>query len=143
MHQVLFKFQRILNDRNYVEVNSSASDILLDILLQIGIPVNPEEADLTMYCTDCEEFQIQTTHELFSCKQQRVEFSDCWLKILRCTISSEALKKVLLNMHRKVIPYLTQPTLLIDFLTDAYNSGGVTSLLSLNGLFTLIQEHNL
>ena len=31
----------------------------------------------------------------------------------------------------------------MDFLTDSYDAGGVISILSLHGLFTLIQKHNL
>jgi len=38
---------------------------------------------------------------------------------------------------------MTNPVRLIDFLTDAYNEGGAISLLALNGLFTLMNEHNL
>jgi U3 small nucleolar RNA-associated protein 19 len=38
---------------------------------------------------------------------------------------------------------MAEPKLLMDFLTDSYNVGGAVSLLALNGLFTLITEHNL
>ncbi|XP_069352838.1 nucleolar complex protein 4 homolog isoform X6 [Eulemur rufifrons] len=38
---------------------------------------------------------------------------------------------------------LAQPTLLIDFLSSAYDLGGAISLLALNGLFVLIHKHNL
>ncbi|KAI9922313.1 hypothetical protein PsorP6_001512 [Peronosclerospora sorghi] len=40
------------------------------------------------------------------------------------------------------MPHLVNPLLLADFLTDSYNIGGVTSLLALNSLFTLIQDYN-
>jgi U3 small nucleolar RNA-associated protein 19 len=46
-------------------------------------------------------------------------------------------------MHQHIIPYMHQPIMLMDFLTDSYNSGGVVSILALEGLFTLMQEHNL
>jgi U3 small nucleolar RNA-associated protein 19 len=38
---------------------------------------------------------------------------------------------------------MTRPELLIDYLTDAYNAGGIISLLALSSLFTLIRKHNL
>lgn len=40
-------------------------------------------------------------------------------------------------------PWFNRPELLMDFLTDSYNVGGATSLLSLSGLFYLIREKNL
>ncbi|GCB83120.1 hypothetical protein scyTo_0023818 [Scyliorhinus torazame] len=38
---------------------------------------------------------------------------------------------------------MSKPTLMIDFLTAAYEIGGAISLLALNGLFYLIHHHNL
>ncbi|XP_011385346.1 nucleolar complex protein 4 homolog, partial [Pteropus vampyrus] len=42
-----------------------------------------------------------------------------------------------------ILPHLAQPSLMIDFLTRAYDVGGAISLLALNGLFILIHKHNL
>uniref|UniRef100_A0A4W4G5S0 CCAAT-binding factor domain-containing protein n=1 Tax=Electrophorus electricus TaxID=8005 RepID=A0A4W4G5S0_ELEEL len=52
-------------------------------------------------------------------------------------------KKVLVILHDSILPYMNNPTLMIDFLTAAYDVGGAISLLALNGLFVLIHEHNL
>ncbi|NWI71833.1 NOC4L protein, partial [Todus mexicanus] len=52
-------------------------------------------------------------------------------------------KKVLVIMHDSILPYMNEPTLMIDFLTVAYGIGGAISLLALNGLFILIHQHNL
>ncbi|KAG1693968.1 Nucleolar complex protein 4 [Nymphon striatum] len=52
-------------------------------------------------------------------------------------------KKVLIMLHSKVLPHLEKPLLLTDFLISSYDIGGSTSLLALNGLFFLIQNHNL
>ena len=70
-------------------------------------------------------------------------FSSAWLALLRLPLSSEVHKKVLLNLHTDVLPHMTDPKLLMDFLTDSYNTGGVTSLLALNSLFVLIHQYNL
>ncbi|KAJ3101349.1 hypothetical protein HK100_004554, partial [Physocladia obscura] len=68
---------------------------------------------------------------------QRKAFTDCWLAFLKIrSLPQDVYKKVLLIMHKIIIPHMTQPTLLIDFLTDSYNAGGAISLLALNGLFT-------
>uniref|UniRef100_G3UIQ2 Nucleolar complex associated 4 homolog n=1 Tax=Loxodonta africana TaxID=9785 RepID=G3UIQ2_LOXAF len=52
-------------------------------------------------------------------------------------------KKVLVIMRDSILPHLAQPTLMMDFLTSAYDIGGAISLLALNGLFVLIHQHNL
>lgn len=76
-------------------------------------------------------------------KQHRKVFSTVWIAFLALPLTSEIHKKVLLNLHSDVLPHMTDPKLLMDFLTDSYNIGGVTSLLALNSLFVLIHKHNL
>ena len=76
-------------------------------------------------------------------KEHRKIFSSAWLGFLSIPLTSEIHKKVLLNLHTDVLPHMSNPKLLMDFLTDSYNTGGVTSLLALNSLFFLIQKHNL
>lgn len=81
-------------------------------------------------------------------------------------------KKILVILHESIMPQMGDPTLMIDFLTAAYDigewseleqrlffssnqnvnlfikhfcpfAGGAISLLALNGLFVLIHKHNL
>ncbi|KAJ3162665.1 Nucleolar complex protein 4 [Geranomyces michiganensis] len=78
-----------------------------------------------------------------SVKEHKRAFSDCWLALFRQPMSADMHKRVLLALHKKIIPHMVRPTLLIDFLTDSYDQGGAVSILALNGLFTLITEHNL
>ncbi|KAK9700369.1 Maturation and nuclear export of 40S ribosomal subunits interacting protein [Basidiobolus ranarum] len=80
---------------------------------------------------------------LLQLQAHRKMFSDCWIAFLRLPLTTDIYKKVLVMMHKKIIVHMPQPTLLMDFLTDSYNAGGAISLLALNGLFTLIHEHNL
>eukprot|EP00940_MAST-03C_sp_MAST-3C-sp2_P002939 g2939.t1 len=68
----------------------------------------------------------------------------CWLSLLRNPrLPREIFKRALLVLPKRVIPHMEHPALLCDFLTDAYNAGGVVSLLALEGLFVLIQRHSL
>uniref|UniRef100_A0A8C9AIC1 Nucleolar complex associated 4 homolog n=1 Tax=Prolemur simus TaxID=1328070 RepID=A0A8C9AIC1_PROSS len=67
-----------------------------------------------------------------------------------CTLTGRApqlplslYKKVLVITHDAILPHMAQPTLLIDFLSSAYDLGGAVSLLALNGLFVLMHKHNL
>ena len=76
-------------------------------------------------------------------KQYGKVYSEAWLAYLRVKLSPVLRKKILVDIDTKVIPFLSDPKELIDFLTDSYSAGGVTSLLALNGLYTLINQHNL
>lgn len=38
-------------------------------------------------------------------------------------MSADLHKRILLAMHKKIIPFLSKPTLLIDFLVDSYDQG--------------------
>ena len=50
---------------------------------------------------------------------------------------------VLIILHERVMPHLTKPLLLTDFLMESYDVGGSISLLALNGVFHLIHKYNL
>lgn len=70
-------------------------------------------------------------------------FQVVWITFLKFGFRKALHKKVLLNIHEKVMPYLAKPVLLTDFLLDTYNLGGSFSLLALNGIFFLVEKHNL
>ncbi|KAM9794192.1 nucleolar complex protein 4 homolog [Syngnathus typhle] len=70
-------------------------------------------------------------------------FERMWLGFLKHKLPSNMYKKVLVMLHDAILPHMSEPTMLIDFLTAAYNVGGAISLLALNGLFILVHKHNL
>ncbi|KAI8642135.1 CBF/Mak21 family-domain-containing protein [Parasitella parasitica] len=82
-------------------------------------------------------------HPLLQLSVHKRGFTDCWLRLMKLRLSEDMYKKILLILHKRILPHLSEPKLLMDFLTDSYNVGGAVSLLALNGLFTLITEHNL
>jgi len=82
-------------------------------------------------------------HPLLTVKGHNQVFGDAWLAFLKLPLTIPIYKRVLLIINKRIIPFMTNPVRLIDFLTDAYNEGGAVSLLALNGLFTLMNEHNL
>lgn len=75
--------------------------------------------------------------------KHRKHFSEAWLAFLRLPLPAALHKKVLLTLHSEVMAHLLEPRLLIDYLTDSYDAGGVTSLLALNGLFALMHQYHL
>lgn len=78
-------------------------------------------------------------------RRHHAEFTACWLAVLRLVPTSAAglHKRILGLLEEAVIPAMTRPQLLIDYLTDAYNAGGIISLLALSSLFVLMRTHNL
>uniref|UniRef100_A0A670JN29 CCAAT-binding factor domain-containing protein n=1 Tax=Podarcis muralis TaxID=64176 RepID=A0A670JN29_PODMU len=79
----------------------------------------------------------------FCLQEHRRAFERMWLVFLKYKLPGSLYKKVLVILHDSILPHMNEPTLMIDFLTVAYDVGGAISLLALNGLFVLILEHNL
>lgn len=69
--------------------------------------------------------------------------SEAWLGLLRLPLPSDLLKKVLVQLHSKVMPSLANPLLLSDFLSSCLDQGGLLGMLALNALFTLVTKHGL
>ncbi|KAF9163744.1 hypothetical protein DFQ26_002160 [Actinomortierella ambigua] len=82
-------------------------------------------------------------HPLLTLHNHQRIFSDCWIAVMKLPFTNIIYKKTLLIAHKRIIPHMPRPTVLMDFLTDSYNAGGAVSLLALKGLFVLITEHNL
>jgi hypothetical protein len=51
--------------------------------------------------------------------------------------------QVLIKVHSAVIPNVTDPLLMADFLTHSIGQGGLLGILALNGLFLLVTRHGL
>ncbi|KAJ2557508.1 Maturation and nuclear export of 40S ribosomal subunits interacting protein [Coemansia sp. RSA 1933] len=85
----------------------------------------------------------ETAPNVLSLAAHKKAFSEAWLALLRLPLTPDTYKQILLMMHKRVIPHMTDPKALMDFLSNSYNVGGSTSLLALNGLFTLITDYNL
>lgn len=123
-----------------------------ELLRQVKMPTVQEDI-CKFYCGDpvlnaVDQNEIKVSK--FSAKQDitkpevhRHKFSDAWIAFLRLPLTEAVYKQVLISLDTKVMPHLTDPRMLIDFLTDSYNLGGVHSILALNGLFILINEYNL
>ncbi|XP_029475320.1 nucleolar complex protein 4 homolog isoform X2 [Rhinatrema bivittatum] len=98
--------------------------------------------------SDLSNFMVkqQANHEewkVTKLKEHRRAFERVWLGFLKHKLPSSLYKKVLVILHDSILPHLSKPALMIDFLTAAYEIGGAISLLALNGMFVLIHQHNL
>ena len=61
--------------------------------------------------------------KVFSWAEHRQAFSRCWLTFLQLKLPRTIYKEVLSMTHNKILPHLSNPLLLHDFLRDAYNVG--------------------
>lgn len=73
----------------------------------------------------------------------RKVYGECWVNILKQPLSSKLHRNVLLILHSKIVPFVKQPEMFISFLSESYDSGGISSLLALNGLYHLMTRCNL
>ncbi|KAG6519481.1 protein NUCLEOLAR COMPLEX ASSOCIATED 4-like [Zingiber officinale] len=73
-------------------------------------------------------------------KKIRLRFSKAWISFLRLPLPVDVYKQVLASLHQSIIPYMTNPSILCDFLTRSYDIGGVISVMALNGLFILMTQ---
>ncbi|AES99289.1 putative nucleolar complex protein [Medicago truncatula] len=76
-------------------------------------------------------------------KKMKLKFTKAWIAYLRLPLPLDLFKEVLVNLHQAVIPHLSNPIMLCDFLTRSYDVGGVVSVMALNSLFILMTQHGL
>uniref|UniRef100_A0A8C3AU37 Nucleolar complex associated 4 homolog n=1 Tax=Cyclopterus lumpus TaxID=8103 RepID=A0A8C3AU37_CYCLU len=109
--------------------------------LMSNISVPSEESELTTFM-----IKQEAKHEdwkVAKLNEHKRAFERMWLGFLKYKLPSNMYKKILVILHDSILPNMSKPTLMIDFLSAAYEVGGAISLLALNGLFVLIHQHNL
>ncbi|OMO59099.1 CCAAT-binding factor [Corchorus olitorius] len=77
------------------------------------------------------------------CKKMKLKFTKAWISFLRLPLPIDVYKEVLATLHQAVIPHLSNPIILCDFLTRSYDIGGVVSVMALSSLFVLMTKHGL
>ncbi|KAF2739245.1 CBF-domain-containing protein [Polyplosphaeria fusca] len=107
----------------------------LSMLLDLGQAPGAKD-DVDFYFTNAAK-------ETKSIPAQKARAQEAWLATLRCPMSKEQQKAVLHGFSHQIAPWFQQPEMLMDFLTDAFDMGGATSLLALSGMYYLMTERNL
>lgn len=67
----------------------------------------------------------------------------CFSVICTSFLKAIIIAQVLVHVHADIIPHLTKPHLLTDVLTRALDAGGLSGMLALHGIFTLVTKHGL
>ncbi|KAF7305082.1 Ribosome biogenesis protein Noc4 [Mycena kentingensis (nom. inval.)] len=86
---------------------------------------------------------LSVHQSLHSLQSHRAVFTRAWLTLLPKISGENALRKALGVMHRGVMPHLTRPVLVMDWVGGSVDHGGTVGLLALNALFMLMKEYNL
>lgn len=73
----------------------------------------------------------------------RKQINKTWACVMNWQHDENSHKQLLVLLLEKVLAHLDKPVLLTDFLMDSLDVGGAISLLALQGIFVLIQQHNL
>ncbi|XP_065866887.1 protein NUCLEOLAR COMPLEX ASSOCIATED 4 isoform X2 [Euphorbia lathyris] len=76
-------------------------------------------------------------------KKMKLKFTKAWISFLRLSLPVDVYKEVLVTLHQAVIPFISNPLMLCDFLTRSYDIGGVVSAMALSSLFILMTQHGL
>lgn len=66
-----------------------------------------------------------------------------WDNVMLAKYTETIVKMMLLVLLENILPHLDKPILLTDFLMESLDVGGTVALLALQGIFILIQKHNL
>ncbi|KAJ7988527.1 hypothetical protein DPEC_G00324500 [Dallia pectoralis] len=126
-------------DKNKGAVIPVFQNNVFTLLCNLSMP--SQESELTNFLVKREaEHKDWKASKL---KDHKRAFERTWLGFLKYKLPSNMYKMVLVILHTSILPHISDPTLMIDFLTAAYDVGGAISLLALNGLFVLIHQHNL
>lgn len=76
-------------------------------------------------------------------KKMKLKFTKAWISFLSLPLPLDVYKEVLVTLHQAVIPHLSNPIMLCDFLTRSYDIGGVISVMALSSLYVLMTQHGL
>ena len=135
----LYIWLNLLREYSKKQRNEIKLDNLLSILAAIGNVPEKQE--------DIEGFFIQrpskAKHDGHSLTAHKKQAQEAWLAVLRRELDNQQRKTILGLVSHRIAPWFLQPELLMDFLTDAFDEGGSSSLMALSGLFYLIQKRNL
>jgi len=123
-------------------IDENVQKTVFETLLSIeDVPDSSE--DLEEFYIDPPKTSAKKKHPLYSLSQHKKQAQEAWLALMQIGLTKDQRKKTLEVMADVIAPWFTKPELLMDFLTDCFNTGGSISLLALSGVFYLIQERNL
>lgn len=87
--------------------------------------------------------QTSTALCIFSAKSHKHMFSALWTAYFTLPLPSALQLHLLTSLGSVIIPNLSNPLTLADYLTLCYSGGGLVAVLALQGIFLLMLDHGL
>ena len=131
---------RLLTCRSETDLNDSIKLQNALYMLSTIKTVTDDDADIGDLFIN---LPSKTKTKAYALPAQKKQAQKAWTSILRQQLDKTQRKKILDLMSHGIAPWFVKVELLMDFLTDAFNVGGSTSLMALSGLFHLMQQKNL
>lgn len=108
----------------------------LKLVDTIPLPQSDEGPVLCRIEDDGQLFMIDT----ISVKRS---INKVWSCVMHWEHTPATHKQLLIVLLERILPHLDKPLTLTDFLMDSLDAGGPVGLLALQGIFTMMQVHNL
>ncbi|EMG50566.1 NOC4 Nucleolar complex protein 4 [Candida maltosa Xu316] len=89
--------------------------------------------------------ELKLPPALYKHNNFKLQYQKSLIEMLSYPLLQEQYKAVLLILHKRIIPYMSQPQSLMDFLTDCYDLTDdlIVPILALNSLYELMKNYNL
>lgn len=89
-----------------------------------------------------EEAAPEVHRTLLDLSVHKAAFSKAWLALLGRKLEVKLHVRILNALERQVLPFMSAPVTLFDYLSHCFTSGGMLGILSLGGLFVLLRRYN-
>lgn len=87
------------------------------------------------------KMQLDSVLSVFSEKAHRHYFSSFWSKFLNAGCPSSLHLHLLNRLPVDIMPHLTNPIMVADYLSACFSCGGLIAVLALKGMFLLMLDH--
>uniref|UniRef100_H3BGV2 Nucleolar complex associated 4 homolog n=1 Tax=Latimeria chalumnae TaxID=7897 RepID=H3BGV2_LATCH len=106
-----------------------------------SVTMPEEESELTN-CLVKQEVKHKE-QKVTKLKEHKRAFERMWLGFLKHKLPTSLYKKVLVILHDSILPHMSKPTLMIDFLTAAYEIVQAHTQMSERWILTCVRKQNL
>eukprot|EP00796_Vickermania_ingenoplastis_P007211 gene7211-5068_t len=89
------------------------------------------------------KFQISSVLSVFSERAHRHAFTSLWLQCIQYAGEAALHAHLLYRLGTVILPSLTNPLVVADYLAECFRSGGLIAVLALQGVFILMLDHGL
>ncbi|KAK7198432.1 CBF/Mak21 family [Novymonas esmeraldas] len=106
-----------------------------------------EASDAYVHANAAERRKLQLSAgsvlSVFSERAHKHHFTSVWMLCVENASEAALHVHLLHRLGSVVLPHLTNPLVLADYLTGCFSSGGIVSILALQGLLVLMLDHGL